>query len=225
MKKIGIIGGLTSQASADFYNKLIIKVQKEYDGKYPNILINSVDTWFVVENLTNKQIILPFLIDEIQKIEPHVDYIGIVCNTMHYLIDELRTIISKPIIAIHEELVKEVKKEKIKKLGLLSTKATIQSGFYQKELDKNGIAYQIPSEAEIDYLDNLIFNSIVKGTDYDKASDILALYISHLKEKGCDGIALACTELPLFITQEEVDISLFPSTYILLDSLLALTYQ
>ncbi|MEM4330466.1 MAG: amino acid racemase [Candidatus Pacearchaeota archaeon] len=218
MKKIGIIGGLGPQSTELFYHEFIRLCQTRKKVEYPSILINSVNLWQFVRLLNDKKSLINFVKNEIAKIQDYVDFIAIPCNTIHFIIDEIREFSKVPVIAIHEEVVKEISKSKIKKVGILGTKTTVYNNFYQKELRKNNIDFEILSKDEEEKLNSLIFDKMLHGKDYEKMHKLLVKDIKILKNKGCEGIILACTELPLFIKQEEVDVKLFESTNILCKS-------
>ena len=218
MKKIGIIGGLGPQSTELFYHEFIRLCQTRKEVEYPNMLINSMDLWEFVHLLKDKKSTFNLVKNEISKIQDNVDFIASPCNTIHFIIDEIREFSKVSVLAIHEEVVKEISKSKIKKIGILGTKTTVYNNFYQNELEKNNIDFEILSEQEEEKLNSLIFDKMLHGKDYDEMHKLLVKDIQLLKNKGCDGIILACTELPLFIKQEDVDVKLFASTNILAKS-------
>lgn len=136
MKRIGIIGGLGPQSTELFYRELIRLCQTRKEVEYPKILINSINLWEFVHLLNNKKSTLNLVKKEISQIQDHVDFVALVCNTIHFIIDEIRKFSKVPILAIHEEVVKEISESKIKKVGILGTKTTVYNNFYQNELKK-----------------------------------------------------------------------------------------
>jgi aspartate racemase len=218
MKKIGIIGGLGPQSTELFYHEFIRLCQTRKEVEYPNMFINSMNLWEFVHLLNDKKLTFNLVKKEIAKIQDHVDFIASPCNTIHFIIDEIREFSKIPVLAIHEEVVKEVSKSKIKKVGILGTKTTVYNNYYQNELEKNNIDFEILSEQEEEKLNSLIFDKMLHGKDYNEMHKLLVKDIQLLKNKGCDGIILACTELPLFIKQKDVDVKLFASTNILAKS-------
>jgi aspartate racemase len=218
MKKIGIIGGLGPQSTELFYHEFIRLCQTRKEVEYPNILINSMNLWEFVHLLNDKKSTFNLVKKEIAKIQDNVDFIASPCNTIHFIIHEIREFSKVPVLAIHEEVVKEISKSKVKKVGILGTKITVYNNFYQKELEKNNIDFEILTEQEEDKLNSLIFDKMLHGKNYDEMHKLLVKDIQLLRNKGCDGIILACTELPLFIKQKDVDVKLFASTNILAKS-------
>jgi len=215
MKKLGIIGGLGPQSTELFYHELVRLCQTRGDVEYPNILLNSLELWRFFDISGDNPNLINNVREEISKIQDHVDFIVSPCNSIHLIINEMRDFSKVPILAIHEEVVKEVSKSSIKKVGILGTKITLEGKVYQKELEKNNISFELIRGESEEKMNTLIFNKMLQGKNYNEMHDLLLKHIESLKERGCDGVILACTELPLFINQDEVDIKLFPSTNIL----------
>lgn len=121
-------------------------------------------------------------------------------------------------MAIHEEVAKEISKSKIKKVGVLGTKVTVGNNFYKKALDKYHIEYVGLDEKDEDKLSDIIFNEILPGKERKDMPKIILEYVKKVKDKGCDAVVLACTEMPLFISQKDTNIKLLSSTDILAKS-------
>lgn len=54
------------------------------------------------------------------------------CNTAHILLDTLQSVSKVPFISMIDEIVKEVRRCGIKKVGLLASPTTFESGIFQK---------------------------------------------------------------------------------------------
>ena len=224
MKNIGIIGGLAPQSTTLFYAEIIRLCQLHEHVEYPNMLINSLKLMDVVSLLNDKASLLQLIKQEIGKIQEHVDFIAIPCNTIHFIIDEIREMASVPILAIHEEVCKNISLSHMTRVGILGTKTTVYNNFYQKELDTYGIAHEILDEENETELNAMIFNKMIHGKNYFEMQELIKKHIDILSQRGCDAIVLACTELPLFISQDAVPVKLFASTTILASSVVQMVF-
>lgn len=225
MKKVGVIGGIAPLSTGYFYQSLINLCRDRLNSLYPNILINSVETWEFTKSLDEPKSTEMFFIKEIEKLHNHVDFIVIVCNTAHFVLNEIKDFSKVPIIPIYSEVVKKVKEQGIKKIGILGTEITISSGIYTKELEKNDIPYEILDYDEEAELNRMTYNEIPKnnlGKDtYKKIRSTLIKNIKSLARKGCDGVILGCTEYPVFVSQKDVKgIKVFSSTDILAEAVI-----
>ncbi len=166
-----------------------------------------------------------FIEEELLKIDDKVDFIASPCNTIHWITPEIRKMTSRPFIAIHEEVVKEIVSLNVKKVGILSTKTTVGAHFYQDELRKHHVGFETLCDADEEKLDSLIWSKMLHGKELESMRVLLKKYVAQFKRHGCDGVILACTELPLFISQEDVDVRLFSSTHILARSVVERVFE
>lgn len=130
------------------------------------------------------------------------DFVIIPANTVHRVISDLQKQSSVPILNMLEIVCDECKDKKIQKIGILGTVWTMSGHLYKDTLEAHGLEEVIPSEEEQKIIQAAIFSELIP-TGTVKASTLAALLevVSSLKEKGCDGIALACTELPLVLNE------------------------
>ncbi len=140
------------------------------------------------------------------------DFIVIPCNTAHVFIDQLRSVSTKPIISIIDECVKECTSQGTQKVGLLASRQTIQEKLHQNALEENGIAVVIPrNQSKIDQIIINILNNV--QTEEDK--QFLIKSIMELKEQGAEAVILACTDLPLLLSKEDVAVPLIDTLAVL----------
>lgn len=225
MKKVGVIGGIAPLSTGYFYQSLVNMCRDRLNSLYPNVLINSVETWEFTKSLAEPKKTEMFFIKEIEKLHNNVDFIVIVCNTAHFVLKEIKRFSKVPIIPIYEEVIRKVKEANIKKVGILGTQITISSGMYTKELEKQGINYDILDIEEEAELNRMTYNEIPKNNlgkeTYKRIKSTLIKNIRSLAKKGCDGVILGCTEYPVFVSQKDVKgIKVFSSTDILAESVI-----
>ncbi len=203
MKKVGIIGGLGPETTTKFYMEVVFACSK-IAGKRPNIIISSVGLPLDVEeeiivNAKNKEKLLPFLVDSAQQLEKaEVDFIVIPCNTVHVFIDEIRKVISIPVLSIIEETSDFLKSKDVKRTGLLGTQMTIKEKLFDKKLSENKIEIVTPSKSgQLEM--GLIINRLVKTSCNKMDKKELLKIINGLVAKNIDCVLLACTDLQLLV--------------------------
>ena len=97
-----------------------------------------------------------------------------------------------------------VKREQLTKVGLLGTRFTMQENFYKDRLRNYEIEVAVPELTEINQVDGIIYDELVKGVISVEAKNKLENIIRRLvEEKGCQGIILGCTELPLLFDEDQ----------------------
>jgi aspartate racemase len=226
-KKIGIIGGIGPESSIEYYRLIIKRFQEMLSTKdYPEIIINSVNMTEMLGYVFNSQYdkLVDFLYDRIKILEDAgVDYVAIASNTPHIVFDKLRDKVKVPLISIVEETCKVLHLEKIKRVGLLGTKSTMTSGFYNKVAQKYEIDILIPSVENQDYIHDKYMSELVFNTILPETKVKLIAIIRDLKQnESIEGVILGGTELPLIIKQSDFDdIKIFDTTKIHVESIVA----
>ena len=201
-KTIGIIGGLGPQTTAELYFYLT-KKSRELSNEYPSIIIDSVSFPFILEkeimkDMKNGKLLVPYIIESINRLNDHCDFMMMACNTMHLFFDDLKKASKVPMLNVVDETVNIIKKKGYKKVGLLASTRTIKSRLYEVPLSKNQINIVKLSEDEQEELQNIILRILADESDNNDKGYTKNL-ISDLKRRGAQAIVLACTDLQLII--------------------------
>lgn len=92
---------------------------------------------------------------------------------------------------------------KYETVAIFGTNATIESGMYQEKLINEEVAF-LPCEADDQAIINEIISSGYNPTTFpDNLRYEIRRIGEDLKNKGCQAIVLACTELPLLLHHED----------------------
>jgi aspartate racemase len=210
-KVIGVLGGMGPGATVRFYQLIIENCQKmglKNNDEYPHIIIYNLPVPDLVSNRRNNQIALDMIIHGLRKMESFgADFIVIPCNTMHLYIDTFRRSVDLPIISLVEEVVNRIEYQTV---GILGSKTSITSMLYQSKLKKRGISYVIPKD--VNKISDII-KRIISGDNTEEDKQIVQNEIRQMK--GAEAVILGCTEHPLIIRQQDVDIPVFDTLDIL----------
>lgn len=215
MKTVGIIGGMGTLATLDFFKKIVSNTEAKCDSEHLHILIeNDSDipdrTAFIQGNGVDPA---PYLIHAAKNLESiGADYIVMPCNTAHYFYDKIASEIKVPIIHMIEETAKEASLKNITKLGLLATLGTYETNLYTNILSRYNIEVIYPSENEQIIINELIYK--VKAEEFYDAKNVYSI-IENLGKSGAGGIILGCTELPVAIELLGIDGEFLDPTLIL----------
>jgi len=142
------------------------------------------------------------------------DFIIICTNTMHRLADVVEEAIDIPIMHIGDATAEAIKREGLRDVGLLGTKITMTEDFLKKRFERHGIRTIVPEEGDMDVVDETIRKELVRNVIKEQSKLKLVDIIEKLAGKGAEGVVLACTELPLLVSQEDIDVPLFDTTRI-----------
>ena len=219
MKTVGIIGGLGPETTAKFYLEIISSCAKLNKEARPSILVWNVPIPFKTEeNLIlrgeGQADYLPFLLDGAKRLErAGADFLVMPCNSVHIFIDEIRNAIKIPVLSIVDETIKSVKKQRIKKVGILATSITLDNKLFQKSLEKHRVSFGIPDADDQLKLGKIILN-ILSGNPMNRDKKEVTEIIKDMKT---DALILACTDLQL-IMQKTEDVKIIDTMKVLADA-------
>ncbi len=219
MKTIGLIGGMSFESTLDYYRiineTMRLKLGKLHSAK---CILYSVDfeKIEVLQHENKWDELTCIMIDIAKKLKNSgADFIVICTNTMHKMAKDIEEKAQIKVLHIAEATGKEIIKSKIKKVGLLGTSFTMEQDFYKKVLKDNfNIDVIIPNGEEREIIHKIIYDELCKGIINEESKDRYIKIINSLASNGAEGIVLGCTEIPLLIKQEDIDIPLFDTTTI-----------
>jgi aspartate racemase len=73
---------------------------------------------------------------------------------------------------------------------------------YPRAFAARGIAAEVPEADDRDIINKIIFAELVNGVLTEASRQEYVRIIGKLAARGCDAVALACTEIPLLVTPE-----------------------
>ena len=102
-----------------------------------------------------------------------------------------------------------------RRVGVLGTRFTMDGPVYADALSSMGIEAMVPEAADFDTVDRIIFSELIDGVFSDGSRQAYDRVIARLGERGCDAVALACTEIPLLVRPEDSPLPTLDSTRLL----------
>ncbi len=100
-------------------------------------------------------------------------------------------------------------------VGVLGTKYTMDAPLYPRTLAARGMRALVPEADERRVIDTIIFEELVNGIFSDASRQQYAQIIERLQARGCDAVALVCTEIPLLVTPDVSPLPTLDSTRLL----------
>ncbi len=217
MKTIGLLGGMSWESTASYYQALNQGIKTELGGLHSaKICLYSVD-FAEIEQLQHQgqwQQTAEILTEAAQKVEAGgADFLLICTNTMHKVADEIQSGISIPILHIADATAEALLADGCTKVGLLGTGFTMQEAFYKQRLqDKYGIEVLVPEESEQEQVHHIIYQELCKGEIKEASRQIYLQVIDLLAEKGAQAVILGCTEIALLVQQNHTQVPLYDTT-------------
>ncbi len=219
MKTIGLLGGMSWESSLEYYRIINEEIKRILGGAHSAKSIMYSFNFEEIEDLqhSGKWDILKdemiFQADNLKK--AGADFIVICTNTMHIFADDIERETGLKVIHIADSTARAIKEKSINKVALLGTKFTMEGTFYRDVLkERHGIETIIPEDKDRDRIHEIIYRELVLGIINDNSRREYIDIINRLANRGAEGIVLGCTEIPLLIKQEDVDIPVFDTTEI-----------
>jgi len=208
-KRIGILGGISHQSTAKYYELIHTKYYERYkDHYYPEIAIFSFNfqKFTDYENSGDMQDYIGYILSGVCSLEnAGVDFILMAANSPHAVFDEVEKKSEVPVISIAETAAQKAAQDGLGKLLLMGIKFTMQASFYKDICKKYNIDVIVPDEEEQNEINRIIFEELVPGIFKEKSKQKL---LGITRNYEVDGVILGCTELPLILKQEDSDIPL-----------------
>jgi len=206
MKTLGVIGGLGPMATAYFMQLVIDMTDAVTDQEHiPMVIYNCPQipdrTSYLLGNTSDNP--GPQIIECGRKVEcAGVDCIAIPCITAHALFPEIEKELDTPVLHAIRETAEYLKKEGIQRVGLEATDGTVQTGVFQKELERQGIEVVLPSKEKQEMIMHIIYNNVKAGRRVDM--ERFGQVEEELQQKGAEVIILGCTELSMVCRDEKI---------------------
>ncbi|MDO6744097.1 aspartate/glutamate racemase family protein [Tenacibaculum soleae] len=218
MKIIGLIGGITPESTIMYYKVLNNLAKKTFgDTHSAKVLINAVDFGEIakLQSQGNWTILGAIMANAAKNLQAGGAHCILICaNTMHITIDEVQQAVNIPVIHIANATGELILEKKLKKVGLLGTKYTMEKTFYTNVLKSMGVEVIIPNKEDRTIIHDIIYNELAKGVLNETSKKVYLTIIDKLSKAGAEGIILGCTEIPLLIKQNDVDLPIFDTTTI-----------
>ena len=216
MKTIGLIGGMSWESTALYYQIINREIGRRLGGlRSARLQLTSLDFEQVVARQRTGawDQLGVMLADAARGLEAAgSDCLLIGTNTMHRVAAQVQAAISIPLLHIADAAVAAIRDAGCRTVALLGTRYTMEQPFYVDHLARHGIDCVIPDEAGRAEVHRVIFDELCKGRFDVGSRRRLAGIVERLVGHGADSVLLGCTELTLSLTQEDVGVPLFDTT-------------
>ena len=209
---IGILGGMSTEASKEYYHRINDGVQQRLGGhNVAEILMYSVNFQVIERMIRHEQWdeAGEYLAKKALLLEQGgADYLLLATNTMHKVRDAIVRAVSIPFIDIIEVTAGAIGKAGLDCVAMLGTYPTMTDRFYREAYAQSGVTVLTPGEDEKKEINRIIFEELCRNKLTPSSKQAYLDVIYSLKAQGAQGVILGCTEISLLIDQQ--DLGSFP---------------
>jgi aspartate racemase len=210
VQTIGLIGGMSWESSAAYYEGLNKGVQQRLGGLHSaRIVLASVDFAEVTAcqqsgDWDRAGVILAEAARGVEK--AGADFILLCATTFHQVYDAVAAAVSVPVIHLADVLAEKCQALGITTVGFLSTAYTMENEFFAQRIADHGLDVNLPDPLHVETLDSIIYNELVFRTVNPSSRRRVATIVDELWDSGAQGVILGASELSLLVRPEDVEV-------------------
>ena len=218
MKHIGIVA--CSAEGAALCYQTICREALTLVGKndHPRITLDSIAMarWLPAFDAGDYAGVARFMLDSARLLAAAgADFAICPDNSAHLAWDHVQAASPIPWLHIANVVGEEAARRGFRRVGILGTRFTMAGPLYSRSLGALGIDAVPPEGADFETVDRIIFAELVDGVFTDASRQAYNRVIARLGARGCDAVALACTEIPLLVRADESALPTLDSTRLL----------
>jgi aspartate racemase len=136
-------------------------------------------------------------------------------NTIHQAFDLVAPASPIPWLHIADPVGMEAQAQGFQKLGITGTKYLMTGPVYPEALRRFNIVCQVPAEPDQKRINEIIFKELTNGIFAEESRLYFNTVVQKMKDTGCDGVVLGCTEIPLLVDPDDCPLPTLDSTRLL----------
>jgi aspartate racemase len=216
MQTIGLIGGMSWESSAAYYQDLNRGVEQRVGGlSSAKTVMTSVD-FAQVDALQEEE-----RWDEVAEIlaaaargveSAGADFLMLCTTTFHRVAEQVADAVDIPLLHLADVVADACRAERLESVGFLGTTFAMSRSFFTDRIASHGLTVHVPDVRHHDTVNGVIYDELVHGKVLDSSRRAIVSLIDELWDAGAGGVILGCTELELLVRQADADIPVFPCT-------------
>jgi aspartate racemase len=207
MKRIGVLGGISPQATIDFEARVHRVCQRlvpqSWNRGYPPMVVWYHRSMPLRVDANDRPLepreIDPGLVEAAAWLGPSVDFLVMPCNAAHVGLDALRKASGRPVLSMIDVTVDEAARRGWRHVGVLGfagAPAPYVAGLGARGIRHAtlGSALQAPMDAGI--------RAVAEGREGQAETEAARAAVQSMRAVPVDGVVLGCTEIPLMLGEE-----------------------
>lgn len=215
---IGILAHSAEGATLCYRTAWLEGIRRLGPHRHPEITLTGIamhhalDAWDRGDTQTLRGI---FLADARKLAAAGADFFVLPDNTAHIALEAPGDDFPIPCLHIAEVVADQAKADERRRVAILGTDWTMRGPVYPRAFGRRGIDWEIPGESDREMIHHVIMDELCLGVVRDASRDAYLRVIRQMAHRGCDAVALVCTEIPLLVTPEVSPLPILDSTRLL----------
>ncbi len=220
MKVLGLLGGMTFESTALYYDIINRHVRKELGPRCsaPLFLYSADQEQMLQYAMAGHWDTFAdvYIRAANALIDGGADGILICASLAHKAAEAIENNISVPLLHIADFVAIELKANGIGKVGLLGTRVVMEGDFVRGRIERNhGVDVLVPNSVEErEAVNRGIIDELTTGTVSDDTKTIFQQAAKTLIQQGAAGLILGSTDLGFVIREQDVGVPIFDTAKI-----------
>ncbi|WP_395690836.1 aspartate/glutamate racemase family protein [Nocardioides sp.] len=216
MQTIGLVGGMSWESSAAYYQALNQGVEQRRGGfSSARTVMTSVD-FAEVTSLQEQERwddVAEVLATAARGVQAGgADFLLLCTTTFHRVADQVADAVGIPLLHLADVVADACRAQGVEQVGFLGTTFAMSRSFFTDRIASHGLTVHVPATEHHETLNRVIYDELVHGKVLDSSRRTVVSLIDELWDAGAGGVILGCTELELLVRQADADIPVFPCT-------------
>jgi aspartate racemase len=218
VKHIGIVACSAEGAALCYQSICRDALQLVGKNDHPRITMDSIPLamWMPAFDAGDYRAVAGFMLESAHLLATAgADFAICPDNSAHAAWEDVQAATPIPWLHIARVAAAEAKACGYRRVGVLGTRFTMGGSVYRDAFAAVDIDELIPEADDFDTVDRIIFTELIDGVITDASRQAYRDVIERLRERGCDAVALACTEIPLLVRPDDSSLPTLDSTRLL----------
>ena len=213
-RRLGLLGGITWHSTLVYERLLHQGVAAQIPGRTADLVIRHYDFGTVGQAQNTGEwvrLARQFAADAKWLVDGGAEAIMICANTMHVAAASVQAAVDVPVIHSIDVTAKAAKDAGLDTVALLGTGFTMRMPFYRERMASHGVKLLVPQEDALQAIHEQINGSLGEGVVTDEARALVHDAAAEMVGRGAQGIIAGCTEIPLVLGADDLDVPFLDS--------------
>lgn len=219
MKMLGLVGGTSWHSTVEYYSTINQLVNEHFgNNTNPPLMMYNINQALVhrYQNEDNWDGVADLFLQASTCLEQAgVDAVMFCANTPHKIFPAVNQKLSVPMLHIADATAAAIHQSEIRSVCFIGTKFSMQQDFVTGRIAEHEIDVLVPQDNDVvNELHRIIQKELTFGEVKSTSKAFVIQELNAMISRGAKGVVLGCTEFPLMISAEDLNVPIFNTTHI-----------